>query len=355
MASRPMPRAKRRPAPVGVSSSSVSGASSDPKTLVDKDAFFIAAHPPRPPPVEEEDAVASSSTPQPASQDPSPRKKKRKQLPEWVGQSVSSDDRLGSPAQEADAAAPTPPRPPRERSVSVTPPPELDEEMLEFARQAVEKVMRRNADGTVRHADKDLDLAPTSDDVSLDLNADLARYYKGPNAQQLRERAIAREREMQAQRQRRNEEAEVTEILDQDEADEADEAPPTTQVITIDDSSDDERAVRDDPPEAPPPAEETHDTENTMSLLLRAAKGEPLPVKVRPTTKFSTILGHFVQTYASLLTPNEQQKAYLSFEGEVRFDSHAAPRAYGVSGRQRAGRRRPARGDVVMSTIYAVL
>lgn len=350
MASRPMPRAKRRPAPVGVSSSSVSGASSDPKTLVDEDAFFIAAHPPRPPPVEEEDAVASSSTPQPTSQDPSPRKKKRRQLPEWVAQSVSSDDRLGSPAQEADAAAPMPP--PRERSVSVTPPPELDEEMLEFARQAVEKVMRRSADGTVRHADKDLDLAPTSDDVSLDLNADLARYYKGPNAQQLRERAIAREREMQAQRQRRNEEAVVTELLDQDEAD---EAPPTTQVITIDDSSDDELAVPDESSEAPPPAEETHDTENTMSLLLRAVKGEPLPVKVRPTTKFSTILGHFVQTYASLLAPNEQQKAYLSFEGEVRFNSHSASRTYRVSRRQRAGRRRPARGDVVMSTIYAVL
>ncbi|WFC94092.1 hypothetical protein MBRA1_000722 [Malassezia brasiliensis] len=123
-------------------------------------------------------------------------------------------------------------------------------------------------------ADDDFELgAPTSDDVTLDLNTDLARYYKGPNAHKLRERAIEREREMQAQRQKQVEEAEVNEVLER--------SSPPANVITIDDSSDDERLIPMPVPKPPsPPAPATHEDErDTMSLVLRAAKGDAVPVK----------------------------------------------------------------------------
>ncbi|WFD46226.1 hypothetical protein GLX27_000858 [Malassezia furfur] len=168
--------------------------------------------------------------------------------------------------------------------------------------------MRRDQ-AKVPEADDDFELgAPTSDDVSLDLNADLARYYKGPNAHKLRERAIARERELQALRQKQVEETEVNEILEN--------SPPPANVITIDDSSDDEQPAATSTLRPPtPPAPPVHEDEgDTMSLVLRAAKGSAVPVKVRPTTKMATILAHFVQN--ADLTADEKANAYLSFEGE---------------------------------------
>lgn len=271
---------------------------------IDEDAFFLAPRAVQP--AWDDECGEDEASVMPGDQ--SPVKKKRKQLPAWTSQPETSTPSSLSPTEKST----TPPtRALRERSVSVTPPPELDAEMLEFARRAVENVMRRDADTASRKKADDSDHAiPSSDDAPLDLNADLAKYYRGPNALHLRERAIARQRELQAQRQRRNEEAEVTEILH------ADASSPV--VIHVDDSSDEEPSVPSTvmlAAEATP--EEPADSAGTMALLLRAAKGEPLPVKVRPTTKMATILSHFLQTYTSLLTADEAANAFLSFEGDV--------------------------------------
>lgn len=277
---------------------------------VDEDAFFLARRSIPPVLLDEplESASPSSATP-PPSDETSPRRKRRRALPEWVSRSGTSESASPTPqesVQEPDTRTDVP----RSRSVSVTPPPDLDEDMREFARRAVENVMRRDQ-AKVPEADDDFELgAPTSDDVSLDLNADLARYYKGPNAHKLRERAIARERELQALRQKQVEETEVNEILEN--------SPPPANVITIDDSSDDEQPAATSTLRPPtPPAPPVHEDEgDTMSLVLRAAKGSAVPVKVRPTTKMATILAHFVQN--ADLTADEKANAYLSFEGEVR-------------------------------------
>lgn len=264
---------------------------------VDEDAFFIARRPVRPEDASEQ--AASSSSPPPAGEESPPHKRPRP-LTEALSPPTPS-------APDAPSAPDTPaPAPSRARSVSITPPPELDEDMREFARQAVENVMRRNGTN-IRHEDDDL-AAPTSDDGALDLNADLARYYKGPNAHRLRERAIAREREQQSQRQRRAEEAEVVEALHS--------ASPPKNVITIDDSSDEEPAEPAPMSAHAEPEPAIPEDANTLSLVLRAARGEPVPVKVRPTTKMATILSHFVQS--ATLSADEQSRAYLSFEGEVR-------------------------------------
>lgn len=280
---------------------------------LDEDAFFLSRRSIPPALLDEPDESASphSATP-PPSDETSPRRKRRRALPEWVSRSGTSESASPTPqetAQEPDTRIDAP----RSRSVSVTPPPDLDEDMREFARRAVENVMRRDQT-KAPEADDDFELgAPTSDDVSLDLNTDLARYYKGPNAHKLRERAIAREREMQAQRQKQVEKAEVNEVNES--------SSPASNVITIDDSSDDERPVPTPAPKLPtPPAPATHEDDgDTMSLVLRAAKGSAVPVKVRPTTKMATILAHFVQN--ADLTADEKANAYLSFEGEVRTHS----------------------------------
>lgn len=304
-----MPRPRPRPAPVSIASIA-KGTSHAESEKLDEDTFFLTRPTQRPTWIDDDEASATSSaTPAPPSDEASPQKKKRKALPEWVSQSDSHDMSMSSPREMVEEAPEAEPQ--RARSVSVTPPPELDDDMKEFALRAVENVMRRNTDGSLLEEHAELELgAPTSDDTSLDLHPDLARYYKGPNAHQLRERAIAREREIQMQRQKRNEEAEVTEIL-------VASSPPAPAVIHVDDSSEEDEPAprpmandRDEEPSIP----QHH--EGTMSLVLRAAKGDPVPVKVRPTTKVATILAHFVQTVA--LATNETERAYLSFEGEVR-------------------------------------
>ncbi|WFD42150.1 hypothetical protein MPSI1_000789 [Malassezia psittaci] len=305
---RPVPRPRARRAPESLESSQTG---SDRGSKIEEETFFIARRPIRAE-VLEEDSERDLSSPSvaPTSQSSSPRRKKRKPLPGWVSQSGKTD--VGN-SQTEDLDSPNAsPGPERARSVSITPPPDLDDDMREFARRAVENVMLQNNAKRKPNYQESVSEAnqPASDDTSLDLNADLAQYYRGPNAHQLRERALARERQLQEERRKRLESQEDAEAL----------APSSSapQVISIDDSSDDEQytheASRNTELETQPEISQADPDENSMRIVLRAAKGDPLVVKVRPTTKIATILTYFRDNRQ--LSLGEEGAMFLSFEGE---------------------------------------
>ncbi|PKI83131.1 hypothetical protein MVES1_003040 [Malassezia vespertilionis] len=275
---RPRPRAKRH----------AGAADSCSLHSVDEDAFFFAAAR-KPLHAAQEEAEPHTAPLY------SPRKKPRAALPEWT------------------AAPPTPPTPERvafdrERSVSVTPPPDLDAASLAFARNAVEKVMQRHASRRVAAPSSDADEGAPQSDLSLELNADLALYYKGPDAHKMRSRALSKERARQAERQQ--------EPIALDEDDQR-------QVITIDDSSDEEQVMPDRPlPQAV--RAPTPEDDDKLALTLRASQGEPLRVVVRPRTQIKTIAAHFALHCTSI---GHSSTVYLSFEGE-RLDANKTVQDY---------------------------
>ncbi|WFC98065.1 hypothetical protein MYAM1_000787 [Malassezia yamatoensis] len=305
---RPMPRPRARRAP-GSTENSQGG--NDRGSKVEDETFFMARRPIRAE-VLEEDSEGDLSSPSgaPTSRNSSPRRKKRKPLPEWVSQSGKTDV-VHSQTEELHSPNASP-RPERARSVSITPPPDLDDDMREFARRAVENVMlQNNAKRKPNHQEGGSEAnPPTSDDTSLDLNADLAQYYRGPNAHQLRERALARERQLQEERRKR--------LESQGDAETPLPSSSVPQVISIDDSSDDEQYRHDTncntTLETQPEIDQAEPDEDSMTIVLRAAKGDPILVKVRPTTKIATILTYFRDNRQ--LSPGEESAIFLSFEGE---------------------------------------
>lgn len=69
------------------------------------------------------------------------------------------------------------------------------------------------------------------------------------------------------------------------------------------------------------------DTSDRKSLTLRGRGGHEVRVMVRPTTKMSVILAHFVKVVgaspAAGLGTKEAKKARLMFEGEVSWSGDA--------------------------------
>ncbi|WFD25200.1 hypothetical protein MNAN1_000166 [Malassezia nana] len=236
-------------------------------------------------------------------------RKRRKALSyDWVSQT----DSIRSSSTVPDAtASPEPVRcQEREHSASLSPPPpELEEEARTYALRVIEQVKSQHTSRLAK-LDAVLEGDDLPSDTSLELNADLAQYYKGHDAKQLRERALARELD-------RQEQAHVVSLLEEDE--EAQAVP----VYEVDDSSE---------PEAPPePVQERSDdttvgpenpkpssvpTSDTLLLTLRGARQLEADVRVRPTTQMATMLQHFLSKHAKALAPDEAKRAYLSFEGE---------------------------------------
>ena len=204
---------------------------------------------------------------------------------------------------------------PHDRSVSLSPPPpELEQEAQTYARQAIEQVTNTQRD-RLRALEATTGLVDDpSSDTSLELNADLAQFYRGHDAHRLRERAI--EREMERQRSAQDEREWVSY---------EDRAEPT-QVYEVLDSSDDERVFRDptaSTPPSPPPPPDAEDTAGTLLLMLRGARHLEVQVRVRPTTQVHTMLAHFVHTHTHALSQEEKASIYMTFEGE-RLDLHTS-------------------------------
>lgn len=293
MAGRPRPRARKKQP------------SLDGHEKVD-DNFFIASRPPV-------GRIETLSPPPPSDQtdedDAGRGRKRRKALSyDWVSQT----DSIRSSSTAPDArVSPDPVRcQERERSASLSPPPpELEEEARTYALRVIEQVKSQH---TSRLATLDVVLEgdDLASDTSLELNADLAQYYKGHNAKQLRERALARELD-------RQEQSHVVSLLEEDE--EAQAVP----VYEVDDSSEPEAPAEPVPersadttvgPEDPKPSSQP--ASDTLLLTLRSARQLEADVRVRPTTQMATMLQHFLSKHAEALAPDEAKRAYLSFEGE---------------------------------------
>lgn len=227
-------------------------------------------------------------------------RKRRKALSfDWISQTES----MRPSSTVSLEPAPPPQTSERRRSASVSPPPpELEEEARTYALRAIEQVKRQH---TSRLAALDVALEgdEAEPDTSLELNADLAEYYKGHNAKQLRERALARELD-------RQEQAHVITLLD--------EEAPVVPVYEVDDSSESENAPAPDVAYLGSEAAHTQDTppQDTLLLTLRGARQLEADVRVRPTTQMATILQHFVTMHADALAPHEASNVYVSFEGE---------------------------------------
>lgn len=292
---RPRPR-RKQPTPTSGVSPQTGGADNE-------SDFFVARRPGR----ASADARVSVS-PGPCSDDSgegssTPRRRnKRQKLPKWVNDSVTASptsqtraETEESPPEESTSAEATP-QPNRARSVSITPPPQdNNEELREFARNAVSRVFMRQ-----ESAPSAPQVVPeaSSDDSSFDINPDLAPYYKGANAAQLRERALARERDLQRAHVR------------------APTRERQQETITVDDSSDEE-APRG-------PAADAAGIDDTalqvpgdlLSLTLRGPSGQEVHARVRPSTRFATILAHFLDTCADTLEETQRTRACLQFDGE---------------------------------------
>lgn len=339
MAGRPRPRARRAPAVQ----------SADTTVTTNEEDFFIQSKPQLDALLPQEN---NSYCDVAGDKDGARHRKKRKALAfEWVKQApeptcvgpeldfTCSSPELASEVVESRSEPSVIPAPAaRERSVSVTPPPaEFKDEAASFARRAIEQV-------TVQHRKRmeELDAGlcedETSSDTPLELNADLAQYYKGHDALQLRERALARElkiqRSLHEQRQQVHEEQDVVEILDYSNS------PTVYEVV---DSSDNDSLGTSDWHEAvssretPSTFSHAHGAEaasnltvsdynseqqleatnDTLFITLRGARGLEVIVKVRPTTRIGTMLGHFTQTHGAALAAEEKLRACVSFEGET--------------------------------------
>ena len=203
---------------------------------------------------------------------------------------------------------------PHDRSVSLSPPPpELEQEAQTYARQAIEQVTNTQRDRLrALEATSSLVDEPSSD-VSLELDADLAQFYRGHDAHRLRERAI--EREMERQRFVQEEREWVPD----------EDGGEPVQVFEVLDSSDDDRVLAKPTPSMPPssPPPDAEDTAGTRLLMLRGARHLEVQVRVRPTTQVHTMLAHFLQTHTHALSQEEKASIYMTFEGE-RLDPHTS-------------------------------
>ncbi|WFD29706.1 hypothetical protein MSPP1_000717 [Malassezia sp. CBS 17886] len=162
----------------------------------------------------------------------------------------------------ADAWTPEPGARYMRRSVSITPPPEVGPEVLEFARKAVQQERGSSP------------LAITIDDSSDGERTAPCRATPPPSDPGPYPGDAA--------------------------ADAAHGATPRSPASPADDSN--------------------------LTLTLRGARGAALDVVVRRTTKVATILQHYVASLGDALTPQEAARAQLQFEGEVRRDADAAHR-----------------------------
>ncbi|WFD35685.1 hypothetical protein MCUN1_002546 [Malassezia cuniculi] len=202
------------------------------------------------------------------------------------------------PEPRPQSLPPTPTKCDRSRSVSITPPPEPESDILEFARDAVERVVNNQRPVVVDTVD-DFD---TSNDT-LELNPGLARYYRGYDAAQMRERALQRERELQRDKAKhsletRQHQTETIEILDSDDDGDDDNDDDDVQLSNPHAAAEEHLSA----PQQPESSDE-------MSLTLRSADGKELVVRVRPTTTIAKIAEHFAHTFS-------RPQVMLSFEGE---------------------------------------
>lgn len=312
MASRPRPRVRRKLASLDVDADNIDAQGT-------ASAFILGARRSPAPAI-----VANDTEPLDSDDDPTRTRRRKKALSfTWVSQptlettpEVDAESAVQASGPEPTSSAPAPQD--RSRSCSVSPPPpEIDKEAESYARWAMEQV---HSEHRRKLAELQVAMGPehedTSSDVSFELNADLAQYYRGQDAHKLRERAIALARE------RAEPQASTYEVVDDTSS------PARAPVVyTIDDSSDDDVAAAvppSSPPLPPPPPAQTavasspHDTrdDDTLLLTLRGARQLEVQVRVHATTQVSTMLAHFVQTHAPSLADAERTSAYLSLEGE---------------------------------------
>ena len=193
--------------------------------------------------------------------------------------------------------------------------------------QAIEQVTHSQRD-RLRALDVALDTGgDPQGESSLELNAGLAQFYKGRDANQLRGKAI--EREIHRQQEQKEQNQHEHQQKKEPNADMmiitvSDDEPESVAVYEIKDSSDDERSsfaresaaqVQIEPsPKANTEAEDP--PSDTLVLTLQGARQLEDQVRVRPTTLIKTILSHFVQKHASALDPKELKSIYVTFEGE---------------------------------------
>lgn len=183
----------------------------------------------------------------------------------------------------------------RSRSVSVTPPPDPGSDIVEYARDAVERVVNSQRPVSVDPIDE-----PDTSNDTLELNAGLARYYRGDDAALMRERALQRERELQLERAKhapKRTAVETIEVIDSDD--------DGVQVLSESENETQPEVPRQEASAEPFAKDDTAE----MSLTLHSADGKEQVVRVRRTTTISKISEHFARTFSLA-------HVSLSFEGE---------------------------------------
>ncbi|KAN0063580.1 hypothetical protein ACQY0O_004028 [Thecaphora frezii] len=222
----------------------------------------------------------------------------------------------------------------RRRSPSVTPPPEIPEVQLRAARQLVRRHLASYHPTHALSSDED-EPGPThaahhGSDL-LQLDPELARYYRGKDAEQIRQRAKQEEEERFQRRKRqlsRRSESVVSAVPDDDEVVLVQDAPKPQknipsgahQVIVLSDSDDDlsprtrTGSTATAKTEPQPPTHSQPEPEGaTLHLHLKSASLPTFDVAVRPTTQISRILNHFQNSHEQL----RGKEVKMVFEGEV--------------------------------------
>ncbi|EPQ26242.1 uncharacterized protein PFL1_06177 [Pseudozyma flocculosa PF-1] len=301
-----------------------------------------------------------------------------------TSQTDNFDAPLASPTFSADAKlsakARTTSPVKRRRSPSLTPPPEPPEMQLKAARQLVRQHLASFHAQTSFSSDEDEpairpDPSSQSPETTLVLDPELARYYRGKDAERVREHARQQEAERRERRrrqlsQRRSEsvgapnapatgtaKAKGQESI----AEESDgfevvpgpslASPPSSgskngtgvgaeskgstatsngaEVITLSDSEPEPAAARGTHPAGPPSssndpsasaaAASKESNEPTLHLSLKSRTNHTLNVTVRATTQIERIIAHFVETHASSLPSEARGKGAIKlvFEGQA--------------------------------------
>ena len=168
--------------------------------------------------------------------------------------------------------------------------------------------MRRALAAPTTTLSSDEEQAEPGADTSLDLDPDLARIYRGPDAEAVR--AKARERE----RQRRT--------LPRPRPRPRPHSDKQEHAITIPDDDDDDNDEDEDEQQQQVQVQEQHHEHEheheTISLTLTSADGTSLPVSVRPSTRIHSIRDHWLRTYPT--TPAHNMR--LRFQGDT-LDPHS--------------------------------
>ena len=171
--------------------------------------------------------------------------------------------------------------------------------------------MRRALAAPTTTLSSDEEQAEPGADTSLDLDPDLARIYRGPDAEAVR--AKARERE----RQRRT----LSRPRPRPHSDKQEHAITIPDDDDNDGDGDEDEDEDEDEQQQGQVQEQHHEHEHeheTISLTLTSADGTSLPVSVRPSTRIHSIRDHWLRTYPT--TPAHNMR--LRFQGDT-LDPHS--------------------------------